>query len=473
MRSPGCAITATLTATACSSTATRAAKGWPTRAGKTPTTRYGSADGRIAATPVTLCEVQGYAYQAAIAGAGLLDALRRTGRAQWRAWAARLAHIFRSRFWVTDPDGAAYPALALDGSKRQVDSLTSNIGHLLGTGLLTRDEETRVAERLEQPDMNSGFGLRTMSAANAGYSPLSYHCGSVWSHDTAIVILGLIRSGHQDAAASLADGLLEAAAAFGWRLPELFTVTPARGPVAVALPAVLPPQAWAAAAAGALVQALLGLDVDVPAGSVRISPARPRGRACPPPRSGSRVSWPVPRRSAPESTRTARGSSTACRWPWSRVSQNAAHGKASIVQGARTNTASGLERGTTGTAGRQRVTARCDRHERNEAVRGGNQRHPESPQRTGLMWKVFVSAPGSVRVEFSSLRPGRPASAVTPGRASASLAGGRRQRAAWPAATRPAASAAARCLAGRCGPSPAARTSRTGVPEHPAVSPRT
>jgi glycogen debranching enzyme len=169
------------------------------------------ADGRVAATPVTLCEVQGYAHRAATAGADLLDAFGEPGAAPWRAWAARLAEVFRSKFWVTGPaSGAAYPALALDGSKRQVDSVTSNIGHLLGTGLLTPDEETRVAERLAHPDMNSGFGLRTMSAANAGYSPLSYHCGSVWSHDTAIVIQGLIRSGHAAAAAALADGLLEA-----------------------------------------------------------------------------------------------------------------------------------------------------------------------------------------------------------------------------------------------------------------------
>jgi glycogen debranching enzyme len=114
-----------------------------------------------------------------------------------------------------------------------------------------------------------------MSAADGAYSPLSYHCGSVWSHDTAIAILGLIRSGHPAAAASLADGLLEAAAAFGWRLPELFSGhARAEVPWPSPYPPSCRPQAWAAAAAGALVQGLLGLDVDVPAGSVRISPAR-------------------------------------------------------------------------------------------------------------------------------------------------------------------------------------------------------
>jgi glycogen debranching enzyme len=200
-----------------------------------------------------------------MAGAELLTAFGEPGADRWQAWAAGLAEAFHASFWL--PDG--YPALALDAAKQPVDSLTSNIGHLLATGLLTEDEEALVAARLSGPDMDSGFGLRTMSAGNAGYNPLSYHCGSVWSHDTAIVIRGLYRSGHGAAAARLADGLLSAAAAFDWRLPELFSGEN-RGPVPY--PAACRPQAWSAAAAGALAQALLGLDVDAPAGLVRIEP---------------------------------------------------------------------------------------------------------------------------------------------------------------------------------------------------------
>jgi glycogen debranching enzyme len=231
------------------------------------------ADGRLAEPPVTLCEVQGYAYEAAIAGAELLERFGEPGAEQWRAWASRLAQAFRSSFWVTDPAGR-YPALALDVAKRKVDALTSNIAHLLGTGLLTTEEEDLVAERLGHPDMSSGFGLRTMSAANGGYSPLSYHCGSVWTHDTAIAILGLARSGHLASAAALADGLLEAASAFEWRLPELFSGhSRADMPWPSPYPPSCRPQAWATAAAGALVQATLGLHVDVPAGTVRVSPA--------------------------------------------------------------------------------------------------------------------------------------------------------------------------------------------------------
>jgi glycogen debranching enzyme len=215
-----------------------------------------------------------------VRGAALLAEFGQPGAGQWRAWAARLAGAFRESFWVTGADGP-YPALALDAAKRPADALTSNIGHLLGTGLLSTQEEGLVAARLAGPGMDSGFGLRTMSAASGGYSPLSYHCGSVWAHDTAIVIRGLARGGHPAAAASLADGLLEAGAAFGWRLPELFSGHPrARAGWPAPYPASCRPQAWAAAAAGALVQALLGLEVDVPAGTVTHEPP-PRHRAGP------------------------------------------------------------------------------------------------------------------------------------------------------------------------------------------------
>jgi glycogen debranching enzyme len=223
------------------------------------------ADGRIAAPPITLCEVQGYAHEAAVHGADLLDYFGVPGGEQWRQWAARLAEAFRESFWVN-----GYPALALDREKRPVDSLTSNIGHLLGTGLLTPDEEALVADRLGEDDMDSGFGLRTMSARDGGYNPLSYHCGSVWSHDTAIVVRGLFRAGHPKTAASLADGLLSAAAGFGGRLPELFSGDAGQWPTPY--PAACRPQAWSAAAAGALVQGLLGLEVDVPAGTVAVRP---------------------------------------------------------------------------------------------------------------------------------------------------------------------------------------------------------
>jgi glycogen debranching enzyme len=133
-----------------------------------------------------------------------------------------------------------------------VDSLTSNIGHLLGTGLLNAEEELLVARRVAGPALDSGLGLRTMSCDDAGYSPLSYHCGSVWPHDTAIVLAGLARAGLADHAGGLVEGLLRASVAFDQRLPELWS---GEGR-AVPYPASCRPQAWSAAAAVVVAQVL-------------------------------------------------------------------------------------------------------------------------------------------------------------------------------------------------------------------------
>lgn len=234
-------------------------------------------DGRRAEAPIALAEVQGYAHQAARHGAALLDAFDRPGGDRWREYAARLAERFRTHFWVDGPHGA-YPALALDRHDRPVDALTSNIGHLLGTGLLTPGESAAVADALAAPALSGGYGLRTMSTQDAGYSPLSYHCGSVWAHDTAIVIAGLARAGFGAPAAQLADGLLAAGEAFDYRLPELHSGDD-RGALSrpMPYPAACRPQAWSAAAAVAVLQAALGVYPDVPAGHVELRPGIPLG----------------------------------------------------------------------------------------------------------------------------------------------------------------------------------------------------
>ncbi|MER7456078.1 glycogen debranching N-terminal domain-containing protein [Micromonospora sp. NPDC126480] len=229
-------------------------------------------DGRIADAPIVLAEVQGYAYEAAINGAALLEAFDRPGADRWRAYAGRLADRFRAVFWVDGRYGPQ-PALALDRDKRPVDSLTSNIGHLLGTGLLTGEEEAQLARLLTTEAMTDGFGLRTMSADDAGFSPLSYHCGSIWTHDTAIVLAGLARAGFRQAALGLVDGLLAAAEAFDYRLPELYGGDDrALLGRPVPYPAACHPQAWSASAAVLLLQAATGLYPDVPAGTVRLAP---------------------------------------------------------------------------------------------------------------------------------------------------------------------------------------------------------
>ncbi|MFY0408608.1 amylo-alpha-1,6-glucosidase, partial [Solicola sp. PLA-1-18] len=150
----------------------------------------------------------------------------------------------------------AYPALALDAHKQRVDGVASNMGHLLGTGLLTEEETATVAARLLHPTMFSGHGIRTLSSDNGGYWPWRYHCGSVWTHDTAVVVDGLRRTGHTDAAATVARGLLRAAEGFDHRMPELFaglddTVFPPSP-----YPASCRPQAWAAASVVPVARAL-------------------------------------------------------------------------------------------------------------------------------------------------------------------------------------------------------------------------
>ncbi|MCW3159268.1 glycogen debranching N-terminal domain-containing protein [Micropruina sonneratiae] len=215
-------------------------------------------DGRIAQGPIALAEVQGYCHAAALAGAGLLE--RHTGDAAqaawWREWAGRLADRFRASFWVTDEHGR-YPALALDADKAPVDTPASNMGHLLGTGLLDAAEEAIVVDRLMSPELFSGYGIRTVSTSNAAYWPTRYHVGSVWTHDTAMILDGMLRSGFDGPAARLAQGLLRAAEGFEYRLPELFggqgadEVFPP-----VPYPASCRPQAWAAASGVSVARAL-------------------------------------------------------------------------------------------------------------------------------------------------------------------------------------------------------------------------
>ncbi|MFP4636443.1 MAG: glycogen debranching N-terminal domain-containing protein [Nitriliruptoraceae bacterium] len=235
------------------------------------------ADGHLAEAPIALCEVQGYAYRAALAGAALLDAFDHPGGDSWRRWAQRLRNRFQAAFWVDDADGG-FPALALDGQGRQVDAVSSNAAHLLGTGILDPDQEARIAARLSAPDLDSGWGLRTLSSTSPRFNPLSYHGGSVWPHDTAIAIDGLAGIGAPGVAIAghLLQGLIAAGEHLGYRLPELFggeQRTPGSRPLPY--PAACRPQAWSAGATLLALRAVFGIEPDVPAGVVRLRPMRP------------------------------------------------------------------------------------------------------------------------------------------------------------------------------------------------------
>jgi glycogen debranching enzyme len=231
------------------------------------------ADGTVAQPPIATCELQGYAY----------DARWRTARLAREVWgdaplAVRLeqeAVVLRERFdgdfWNEE---RGHYVLALDGEKRQVDALTSNVGHLLWSGIVPEHRAALTVQRLMAPDMFSGWGIRTMSAADAGYSPIEYHNGTVWPHDTAMLAEGMRRHGFREEAATLTTALIEAANAFDDRLPEVFAGFPReRTRMPVEYPTASRPQAWSAAAPLLALRTVLGLDVE--GGRLRSSPVLP------------------------------------------------------------------------------------------------------------------------------------------------------------------------------------------------------
>ncbi|MEU0046168.1 amylo-alpha-1,6-glucosidase [Streptomyces werraensis] len=214
------------------------------------------ADGTVAEGPLAVSEVQGYAY----------DALLRTARLARDVWddedyarrlddlAAGLRERFLRDFWMPE---AGFPALALDGAGRQADALGSDAGHLLWSGILDEERARATGRRLLEPDFFSGWAVRTLASGQAPYHPLSYHCGSVWPHDNALIALGLARYGLGDEVRALADGLAAAAARCGYRLPEVFAgYGRADAPAPVPYPHSCSPQAWAAATPAALRTAL-------------------------------------------------------------------------------------------------------------------------------------------------------------------------------------------------------------------------
>jgi glycogen debranching enzyme len=234
--------------------------------------RYG--DGRIADAPIALCEVQAYTYGAYLASAHFAFEVGDTATyGRFRAKATQLKAAFNRDFWLEDK---GWFAIGLDADKRPIDSMTSNMGHCLWTGIVDEDKARHVAEKLISPAMFSGWGLRTLSRDSGGYNPISYHCGSVWPHDTAIVAAGLARYGYDGAAQKLIFGLLDAAQAQGGRLPELFSgLDRDELTVPVGYPTSCSPQAWAAASPLLCLRTLLRLDPWVPYGKTWLSPNLP------------------------------------------------------------------------------------------------------------------------------------------------------------------------------------------------------
>lgn len=219
-------------------------------------------DGRLAEGPIALCEVQGYAYAARLGLANLCAALGDTDRAKRLRDAARdLKDRFNHDFWLPDRDSFA---LALDGEKRPVDSLTSNPGHLLWTGIADEEKARATARTLLSPELFSGWGIRTMATTDGGYNPVSYHNGSIWPHDNSLILTGLARYGLTEEATRVVDGLIAALGhSSDHRLPELFAGygrNQAHAPVQY--PTACRPQAWASGSIFLALAAATGIDLD-------------------------------------------------------------------------------------------------------------------------------------------------------------------------------------------------------------------
>jgi glycogen debranching enzyme len=219
-------------------------------------------DGAIAPYPHAVCEIQGYAY----------DARRRTARLARLFWddpqladrldrdADALQERFCRDFWIEEE---GFYALALDGDKRPVPTLTSNIGHLLWSGIVPEEHADAIVKHLFGERLFSGWGVRTLADGQLAYNPMEYHNGSVWPHDNSIIAAGLARYGRRAEATQLAMAVLQAAPHFDYRLPEVFVgYHRADTGVPVEYPTACSPQAWAAAAPLLLLRALLALEPD-------------------------------------------------------------------------------------------------------------------------------------------------------------------------------------------------------------------
>jgi len=254
------------------------------------------ADGRVAQAPIALCEVQAYVYSAFLARAHFArEAGDEATFERYRAKATRLKADFNRDFWLEDK---GWYAIGLDADKRPIDSLTSNMGHCLWAGIIDEDKARTVADRLLSPEMFSGWGVRTLATSMGGYNPISYHCGSVWPHDTALIAAGLSRYGFREHAQRLVASLFDAALSLGGRLPELFSgLDRAEFSSPVGYPTSCSPQAWAAASPLLCLRLMLRLDPWVPYGKTWLAPLLPDGmkhlKVAGIPLAGSRVTIEV------------------------------------------------------------------------------------------------------------------------------------------------------------------------------------
>ena len=233
-------------------------------------------DGSLVKGPKALCELQGYVYDAWVRMAEVFDELGSTRKAgDLRRKAAALFERFNETFW--DEESGFY-ALALDGEKKKVLTIASNVGHCLWSGIVPAERATRVVQRLMAPDMWSGWGIRTLSTSNPAFNPYNYQTGSVWPHDNAVIALGFKRYGFDADAARIARDISDAGSHFLCnQLPELYTtIERDRRSFPVQYLGANVPQAWAAGSVFAFLQAILGSAPDAPRGKLYVDPSLPK-----------------------------------------------------------------------------------------------------------------------------------------------------------------------------------------------------
>jgi glycogen debranching enzyme len=239
----------------------RSEKGLANQAWKDSGMSMKFADGRLAEAPIAPVEVQGYTYDAKLRVAELARLVWRDRELAQRLEreAADLQRRFDEAFWIDRRGG--YYALALDADKRPVDSLCSNIGHLLWSGIVPPDRVDAVVDQLMGEGLWTGWGVRTMSAVDTGFNPLEYHNGTVWPHDNSLIAWGLARYGRWPEAHRVIRRMLNAAAYFDYQLPEVFAgFSRSETPFPIPYPTSCRPQAWAAGTPVLLLQLLLGLE---------------------------------------------------------------------------------------------------------------------------------------------------------------------------------------------------------------------
>ncbi len=219
------------------------------------------ADGKLAEGPIALCEVQGYVYAAKCLAVELAEVVGEPQLcSELKHECQELRHRFEHAFWCED---ICTYALALDGRKRPCRVRASNAGHCLFAGIAKLEHAKLISRTLFEEDFFSGWGVRTLSTREVRYNAMSYHNGSVWPHDNAIIAAGLARYGYKDAATCILNGMLDASSFLEvHRLPELFCGFPRRlGEGPTLYPVACAPQAWAAASVFFILQACLGLEV--------------------------------------------------------------------------------------------------------------------------------------------------------------------------------------------------------------------